>query len=296
MMNRRRFLAALTAASALLPLRTRAQAEGLPRTAPVPGGVAALKLGPAAAPPLARFNGERVLVLGDATEWLAVVGIPLDEKPGSTLPLIVERDGQEPETLEIAVGSKRYATQRLKVKPGQVDLSPEDLARYEQESAHLDAVLSTFSESAPLSLQLVPPCSGRRSSSFGLRRFFNGQPRKPHNGMDIAAPVGTPVVAAGEGEVIDVGEYFFSGHTDSRSRSGLPHPLCAPEHRWRECGRESRGRGADRSGGRHRPCDRPASAFHRLPQQDSGESGAVLRVTNGQGRGSTWHAYRDLVA
>ncbi len=213
MMNRRRFLAALTAASALLPLRTRAQAEGLPRTAPVPGGVAALKLGPAAAPPLARFNGERVLVLGDATEWLAVVGIPLDEKPGSTLPLIVERDGQEPETLEIAVGSKRYATQRLKVKPGQVDLSPEDLARYEQESAHLDAVLSTFSESAPLSLQLVPPCSGRRSSSFGLRRFFNGQPRKPHNGMDIAAPVGTPVVAAGEGEVIDVGEYFFSGHT-----------------------------------------------------------------------------------
>jgi len=213
MMNRRRFLAALTAASALLPLRTRAQAEGLPRTAPVPGGVAALRLGPAAAPPLARFNGERVLVLGDATEWLAVVGIPLDEKPGSTLPLIVERDGQEPETLEIAVGSKRYATQRLKVKPGQVDLSPEDLARYEQESAHLDAVLSTFSESAPLSLQLVPPCSGRRSSSFGLRRFFNGQPRKPHNGMDIAAPVGTPVVAAGEGEVIDVGEYFFSGHT-----------------------------------------------------------------------------------
>jgi len=213
MMNRRRFLAALTAASALLPLRSRAQAESLPRTAPVPGGVAALKLGPAAAPPLARFNGERVLVLGDATEWLAVMGIPLDEKPGSTLPLIVERDGQEPETLEIAVGSKRYATQRLKVKPGQVDLSPEDLARYEQESAHLDAVLSTFSESAPLSLQLVPPCSGRRSSSFGLRRFFNGQPRKPHNGMDIAAPVGTPVVAAGEGEVIDVGEYFFSGHT-----------------------------------------------------------------------------------
>lgn len=213
MMNRRRFLAALTAASALLPLRTRAQAENLPRTAPVPGGVAALRLGPAASPPLARFNGERVLVLGDATEWLAVVGIPLDAKPGSTLPLIVERDGQEPETLEIAVGSKRYATQRLKVKPGQVDLSPEDLARYERESAHLDAVLGTFSESAPRSLQLLPPCNGRRSSSFGLRRIFNGQPRKPHNGMDIAAPVGTPVVAAGEGEVIDVGEYFFSGHT-----------------------------------------------------------------------------------
>jgi murein DD-endopeptidase MepM/ murein hydrolase activator NlpD len=213
MMNRRRFLATLTAAAAWLPLRTRARTDDLPRTAWVPGGVAAVKLGPAAAPPIARFDGERALVLGSATEWLAVVGIPLGAKAGSTLSLIVERDGREPETLEVAVGSKRYATQRLKVKPGQVDLSPEDLARYERERAHLDAVLRTFSEAPPPSLQLVPPCDGRRSNSFGLRRFFNGQPRKPHNGMDIAAPLGTPVVAAGEGEVIDVGEYFFSGHT-----------------------------------------------------------------------------------
>jgi hypothetical protein len=213
MMNRRRFLATLATAAVLIPLRARARTDGLPRTAPVPGGVVTVTLGPAAAPPVARFNGERALVLGDAAGWLAVVGVPLSARPGSTLPLIVAREGQEPETLEIAVGSKRYAAQRLKVKPGQVDLSPEDLARYERERAHLDVVLGTFSESPPVSLQLIPPCDGRRSSSFGLRRFFNGQPRKPHNGMDIAAPPGTPVVAAGDGEVIDVGEYFFSGHT-----------------------------------------------------------------------------------
>jgi murein DD-endopeptidase MepM/ murein hydrolase activator NlpD len=211
-MNRRRFLATLPAA-ALGALNVRAQGDLLPHAAPVPGGVAILKLGTADTAPVARVNGERALVLRDAQEWLAVVGIPLDASPGDTLPLVIERAGRGPETLSIGVRPKHYATQRLNVKPGQVDLSAEDLARFHQEHAHLHAVLATFSEPGPASLQLSAPCHGQRSSSFGLRRIFNGQARNPHNGMDIAAPAGTPVVAAGPATVIDVGDYFFTGNT-----------------------------------------------------------------------------------
>jgi len=212
-MDRRKFLHLLATAAASSALPCRARADGLPRPASVPGGVAVVNLGPGPSPPLARFEDERVLVTGDASGWYAVVGIPLDAKAGAVLPLTVERPERTPETIALEIGRKRYATQHLRVKPGQVELTPEDLARHEQERTHLRAVLRTFSESAPDSLLLLQPCEGPRSDSFGKRRFFNRQPRSPHSGLDIAAPEGTPVIAAGAGTVLDVGDYFFSGHS-----------------------------------------------------------------------------------
>ena len=62
-------------------------------------------------------------------------------------------------------------------------------------------------------LRMRLPTQGRRSSEFGYRRVFNGKPRNPHSGIDIAAPTGTRVVAPLAGRVADVGDYFFNGKT-----------------------------------------------------------------------------------
>ena len=212
-MNRRRFLIPLTAALTIPAWMRPASGIELPRAATVPGGVAQVNLGAARAAPRARLGNDRVLVLHDDGNWIARVGIPLDAKPGSRLWVVAEHESGPAERFGIDVQPKQYAEQHLKVKPGQVELSPADLARYERERAHLERVRQTFSETAPTSLELVQPVPGPRSSSFGLRRFFNGKARSPHNGMDIAAPLGTPVSAAARGRVIDADDYFFSGTT-----------------------------------------------------------------------------------
>jgi murein DD-endopeptidase MepM/ murein hydrolase activator NlpD len=211
-MQRRHFLQFLTAAASLSALDP-ATAANLPKAAAVPGGVAVVRIGAAQAQPVVRCNGNRVLIVGDENEWLAIVGIALEAKAGENLSLVIERADTKAATLRVSIGPKQYATQRLTVKPGQVELSPEDLARYESERAHLSEVRKSFTDTVPESLTLMQPCEGPRSNTFGQRRFFNGQSRNPHNGMDIPAPDGTPVVAAGESTVIDVGDYFFSGNT-----------------------------------------------------------------------------------
>jgi len=188
------------------------RAAALPRIAAVPGGVARVDLGAADAAPRATVEGRRALVTRDASKWVALVGIGLQATPGSTVRVLVT-DAAGSRELAVRVQPKQYAMQQLKVAPKHVQLSPDDLARHERERDHLQQVLQHWSEAPPSTLRLLTPVPGPRSSSFGLRRVFNGEARNPHSGMDIAAPVGTPIVAAAAGAVIDTGEYFFNGRT-----------------------------------------------------------------------------------
>jgi murein DD-endopeptidase MepM/ murein hydrolase activator NlpD len=57
------------------------------------------------------------------------------------------------------------------------------------------------------------PVTAPVSSPFGLRRFFNEQPRKPHSGLDLAAAEGTPISAPASGKITDTGDFFFNGNT-----------------------------------------------------------------------------------
>jgi murein DD-endopeptidase MepM/ murein hydrolase activator NlpD len=212
-MNRRRFLLSLPPALVAPAWMVCAWAETVPRASAVPGGVARIGLGAAGEPPRVRLGDNRVLVTREGDEWVALVGIALATKPGSKVRVDAELADGRRERFEIAVAPKQYASQHLKVPREQVELSAADLARYERERSHLDGRLRTFSDSPPATLAMLQPAPGQRSSSFGLRPYFNGQARSPHTGMDIAAPTGTPVIAATAGRVIDTGDYFFPGRT-----------------------------------------------------------------------------------
>jgi murein DD-endopeptidase MepM/ murein hydrolase activator NlpD len=177
---------------------------------PVPGGVAVVDLGPAAQAPKATWQGKPVLVVKDQdARWLAIVGIPLTFKPGTSQQ--VNSGGRN---LPFSVGSKKYPEQHITLKnQRQVNPNPDDLKRIEQELDVQVRAYRSFTPGTPSNLLLDKPVDGPLSSKFGVRRFFNGEERNPHAGLDFAVPAGTPIKSPAAGKVILIGNYFFNGNT-----------------------------------------------------------------------------------
>lgn len=189
-----------------------AHALDLPREEAVPGGVKIIRLGVHGdAMPYVEADGQRAMVVQQGGEWIAIIGIPLSAPLAAREVVVRAENGRQ--EMQFTVGDKHYESQSLKVAPAQVDLSAADLERVKRERISIDHALSRWTLEQPESLHLEQPVPGVRSSSFGMRRIFNGQSRNPHTGMDIAAPAGTPVRAPIAGTVIDTGNYFFNGNT-----------------------------------------------------------------------------------
>ena len=180
-----------------------------PEAAYRPGGIAIVPLGWTTEPaPEVSRNGRPVLVMQDGGRWKAVVGIPLDTEPGEVSLVIAGED------VFFLVDDHHYEEQRLTVKnQSHVTPSQAQLDRIGRERKIIDAALNQFRDVPVAGIALEAPVDGPRSSSFGLRRFFNDQPRAPHKGMDIAAGSGTPIRAPRAGTVSATGDYFFNGNT-----------------------------------------------------------------------------------
>jgi murein DD-endopeptidase MepM/ murein hydrolase activator NlpD len=187
-------------------------AVALPKESRVPGGVALVPVPGSDIAPTVIFNTRRVVVVRKDDQWIAVVGIPLAEKPGELKLKVSTPNGTT--DVPFSIKDKSYRTQNITVKNQRhVDPNPTDLKRIAGETKRSDAALSKFTPSAAPALQLMSPVEGVRSDSYGSRRVFNGQPRNPHSGMDIAAPKGTPIRSPAAGTVVEVGEFFFNGNT-----------------------------------------------------------------------------------
>lgn len=177
---------------------------------PVPGGVAVVALGSEAQAPTAHYQGKPVLVVREeGKRWIAIVGIPLKSQPGPHQ--LQVSDGR---TLGFTVGTKHYREQHIKLKNSrQVNPLAEDMTRINRELAEQTRAYQTFSPTQPSNLLFDKPVEGPLSSPFGLRRFFNGEERNPHSGLDFAVGAGTPIKSPAAGKVILIGNYFFNGNT-----------------------------------------------------------------------------------
>ncbi|WP_353147924.1 peptidoglycan DD-metalloendopeptidase family protein [Pollutimonas bauzanensis] len=180
---------------------------------PVPGGVAVVALGQAPQAPRAFLDDNRVMVLRDSDQqWIAVVGIDLKTPKGKQTLTVQDATGSRQTGFN--VGSKDYKAQHITLKnKSQVNPDPEQTRRFEREYKEQIQAYSQYREVIPSNVSLDKPVNGRLSSPFGLRRFFNGEERNAHSGLDFAVPQGTPIKAPADGVVTIVADYFFNGKT-----------------------------------------------------------------------------------
>ncbi|MBK5937332.1 peptidoglycan DD-metalloendopeptidase family protein [Halorhodospira halophila] len=198
---------ALAAAVGLL-LASALQAAPLPDW-PVPGGVARVDLETDRRPGEVRYDDEPVMVRSTPEGWQAVVGIGLDADPGTHT---LKVDGT-PHTFEVEPID--YEEQHLTIDDEDMVTPPEEtLERIWAEQREIRAAFRSREVDTQPRLHLHTPVAEHRvSATFGLQRFLNGQPRNPHNGLDMAAPTGTPIEAAEAGRVVQTGDYYFNGKT-----------------------------------------------------------------------------------
>jgi murein DD-endopeptidase MepM/ murein hydrolase activator NlpD len=188
------------------------EAAGLPDAAPVPGGVALITL-PVSSDNVT-LNGKPVMVIEEDKSQLAIVGLPLSARPGKHMLHFKDADTGALRQQAFTVNDKQYETQHITIKnKRKVNPEKRDMQRIGKEQKQIKKALANHAARTPESLRFQLPVNGPVSSPFGLRRYFNEQPRKPHSGIDLAAPEGTPIRAPAAGHISDTGDYFFNGNT-----------------------------------------------------------------------------------
>ncbi len=199
---------------ALFVFSNLSQAIELPQQDNVPGGIAIIQLNETGdAAPKVSYKKKPVMVIKHQQAWYALIGIPLAAKNGTHS--INSTHAGNNNSYRFQVTDKQYESQYITIKnKRKVNPNKDDMKRIGRERKKINAALAHWDDLLYTNtLQLDLPVQGRLSSPFGLRRFFNEQPRKPHSGIDIAAPKGTPITAPASGKVILTGNFFFNGNS-----------------------------------------------------------------------------------
>jgi len=141
------------------------------------------------------------------------IGFDRDAKPTATLVEITPKGQRTVHTLQIE--QRQYAIQNVTGVPQQtVEPPPEQLQRILEEKQLVDAARAINSDRLDFLIPMQWPLLGPISGVYGSQRIYNGKPGRPHFGVDVAAPIGTPVRAPAAATItLAQPDMFFSGGT-----------------------------------------------------------------------------------
>ncbi|AUD78937.1 peptidase M23 [Kangiella profundi] len=156
------------------------------------------------------FDGQEIKVSEDG---YFVFGFHRDMPESATLTI---SKGDLKVTQPISISKRQYNIERIDgLPPSKVTpRKPEVLERIKRETALVAEARAEITDFKYFMQDFIWPAKGRLSGFYGSQRILNGDPKRPHYGVDVAAPTGTEVVAPADGVVrLAHPDLFFSGGT-----------------------------------------------------------------------------------
>ncbi|MBI36746.1 MAG: peptidase [Alphaproteobacteria bacterium] len=157
------------------------------------------------------FEGRKLRVSPKSGKF--VFGIGRDHADRAILK-IVSSNGLK-KIIVLKISSRNWDVENVDgLDPIKVDPPPALTKRIRREWALLNSIRDRDTPVLNLPAGFILPADGRLSGFYGNQRILNGVPRRPHLGVDIAAPIGTPVYSSADGEVVLTEEdLFYTGKT-----------------------------------------------------------------------------------
>lgn len=143
-----------------------------------------------------------------------VVGFGRDAKLAHDLSWQVPESGKR-NTHRITLEKREYNIQRIEGVASKYVSPPQSVTeRIREDNRQIGAARRTFSTLTSFLESFILPAEGPISGVYGSQRVFNGEPKRPHYGLDIAGPVGTTIVAPASGRVsLAHSDMYYSGGT-----------------------------------------------------------------------------------
>lgn len=156
-----------------------------------------------------KLSGSDVAVTKDGA---FIIGFGRDAGPHAKLEIISNGGGQ---TRMLEITAREYDIQKIDGLPARkVTPKPEDIARIKNDNQKIGKVRTTINQLTDYLSGFEWPVSGPISGVYGSQRILNGNPRNPHNGVDIAAPKGSIIKSPANGIVALVHQdMFYTGKT-----------------------------------------------------------------------------------
>lgn len=142
-----------------------------------------------------------------------VFGFSRDDDQSYTL-IVTDSNGTQ-ESKIITPAKRDYKIQRIEgIKKSIMQPNPKAVARSKQDNKQIKAARTISSDLMSFAQGFIPPIEGTITGVYGSQRIFNGEPKRPHFGLDYAGKIGDPVKAPAAGKVLLwVPDMFYSGGT-----------------------------------------------------------------------------------